>query len=86
VKLKAIDAKYLPKPIKMALRTRDQLFLVPEEVLQYTTSLNPWLHTQNMRVFDSNEDLTSGRLILIADRELATAFKRTSYKIFTELS
>lgn len=81
VKLKAADAKYLPKHIEMVLRTRDQLFLVPEDVLQWIKSLKPWLHTQNMKVFYSNEDLTGGRLILIVDWESATAFKRTSYKI-----
>jgi hypothetical protein len=86
VKLKAIDDKNLPKPVKMALRTRDKFFLVPEDVLQWIKSLNPWIHTQNWRVFDSNEDPTGGRLILIVDRESATAFKSTNYKIFTGFS
>jgi hypothetical protein len=89
VKLKAIDTKYLPKPIKMALRKRDKLSFVPEEQHQWIKSLNlvnPGLHTEKWRDFDSKEDPTGRRLILIVDQYSATAFKRTIYKIFTGLS
>jgi len=86
VKLKAIDTKYLPKPTKMALRTRDKLSYVPEELHHWIKSLNPGLHTKKWRVSDSSEDLAGRRPILIVDRGSATAFKRTIYKIFTGLS
>jgi hypothetical protein len=86
VKLKTIDTKYLPKPTKMALRTRDKLSYVPEELHQWIKGLNPGLHTENWWVFDSSEDSTGRRLILIVDRDSATAFKRTIYKSFTGLS
>ena len=81
VKLRAIDVTYLSKPIKMALRTRDILSLVPEELLQWIKSLNPGFHTENWRVLDSNEDPTGRRPIVIVDQDSATVFKRPAVRV-----
>jgi len=64
VKLKAIDAKNLTKPIKMALRTRDKLSFVPEELHQWLKSLNPGLHTEKWRV------LIPMKILLVGDSSL----------------
>jgi hypothetical protein len=43
-RLKATDTKHLPKPVKMALRTKDKVAAGPEELLKWIKSLNPGLH------------------------------------------
>ena len=85
-RLKAIDAKHLPKPIKMALRTKDKVATGPEELLKWIKSLNPGLHMENWRVLDSRNEPFGRRLILLVDRDSAKIIKGTGYKIFTGLS
>jgi hypothetical protein len=85
-RLKAIDAKHLPKPIKMALRTNDKVATGTEELLKRIKSLNPGLHKENWRVLDSRDEHFGIRLILLVDRDTAKIIKGTSYKIFTGLS
>jgi hypothetical protein len=46
-RLKATDAKHLPKPVTMALRRGDKVSKGPEELLKWIKSLNPELHMQN---------------------------------------
>jgi hypothetical protein len=47
---KATEAKHLPKPLKMALRTGHKLSMGHEEFLKWINSLKPQLHTENWRV------------------------------------
>jgi hypothetical protein len=77
-RLKAIDAKHLPKPIKIAAG--------PEELLKWIKSLNPGLHTEHWRVLDSRDEPLGRRLIHLVDRDSAKIIKGTGYKIFTGLS
>jgi hypothetical protein len=86
VRLKAIDAKHLPKPVKMALRTKDKVATGPEELLKWIKSLNPGLHTENWRVLDSKDEPIGRRLILLVDQDSAKIIKGTGNKIFTGLS
>jgi hypothetical protein len=51
--LKATDARNLPKPVKVALRTRDKVAQNQEELLKWIADLNLGLHTENQRVLDT---------------------------------
>jgi hypothetical protein len=64
VRLKATEAKHLPKPVKMALRTKDKEATGPEVLLKWIKSLNPGLHMENWRVLDSKDEPIGRRLIL----------------------
>jgi hypothetical protein len=46
-RLKATDARNLPKPIKVALRVRDNVAQTQDELLSWIQHLNPGLHTEN---------------------------------------
>jgi hypothetical protein len=85
-RLKATDAKHLPKPVKMALRTKDKVATGPEDLLKWIKSLNLGLHTENWRVLDSKDEPTGRRISLLVNRDTALIIKRTGYKIFTGLS
>ncbi|PNF41280.1 hypothetical protein B7P43_G01460, partial [Cryptotermes secundus] len=85
-RLKATDARNLPKPVKVALRTRDKIAQNQEELLKWIADLNPGLHTENWRVLDKQSESKGQRLILFIDRDSYTIIQRTGYKIFTGLS
>jgi hypothetical protein len=85
-RLKVTNAKNLPKPVKVALRTRDNIAKSPEELLKWVKDLNPGLHIENWRVLVSQPEFKGHRLILLIDRESLTAIKGTDYKIFTGLT
>ncbi|PNF16032.1 hypothetical protein B7P43_G04600, partial [Cryptotermes secundus] len=85
-RLKATDARNLPKPVKVALRTKDKIDQNQEELLKWITDLNPGLHTENWRVLDKQSQTKGERLILFIDRDSHTIIQRTGYKIFTGLS
>jgi hypothetical protein len=53
-RLKATDARNLPKPVKVALRTRDKVAQTQEELLKWTKNLNPGLHTEHWRILIIN--------------------------------
>jgi hypothetical protein len=46
-RLKAKDARNLPKPVKVALRTRDKVAKTQDELLNWIKNINPGLHTKN---------------------------------------
>jgi hypothetical protein len=48
-KLKAIDARNLPKPIKVALKVMDEVAQTQDELLRWIQNLNAGLHTENWR-------------------------------------
>jgi hypothetical protein len=55
-RLKATEAKNLPKPVKVALRLRENIATTPEELLAWIKQLNPGLHTEYWRVLDRARD------------------------------
>jgi hypothetical protein len=85
-RLKATDARNLPKPIKVALRMRNKLAKSPEEVLKWIKDLNPGLHIEHWRVLDRLPEPKSPRLILLIYWDSLTVIKETGYKIFTGLT
>jgi hypothetical protein len=46
-RLKATDARNLPKPVKVALRMREKVAQTQDELLKWIKNLNPGLHTEH---------------------------------------
>jgi hypothetical protein len=82
-RLKATDARNLPKPVKVALRTRDIVAQTQDELLAWIKTHNPGLHTDHWKVLDKQSEPKHQRLILHMDY---ATIKRAGYKIFTGLS
>jgi hypothetical protein len=76
-RLKVTDGRKLPRPVKVALRTRDNIAKSPEELMKWVKDLNPGLHVENWRVLVRQPEPKSQRLILLIDRESLTAIKGT---------
>jgi hypothetical protein len=55
-RLKATDARNLPKPVKVALGTKDKVGK-GYELLKWIKDLKPGLHTEHWRVLDMLPDL-----------------------------
>jgi hypothetical protein len=68
-RLKATDARNLPKSIKVALRIRDKVAQNQEELLKWVKNLNPGLNTEHWRVLDKKSEPKSKRLNLLIDRD-----------------
>lgn len=85
-RLKATDARNLPKSVKVALRTGDKLAQTNDELLKWIKNLNPGLHTEHWRILNKQLELKGQRLILLIDQDSLSAIKRAGYKIFTGLS
>jgi hypothetical protein len=85
-RLKATDARNLPKPVKVALRTRDKVAQTQDKLLNWTKNLNPGLQTENLRELGRQSEPKGQRLIVHIDRESLMAIQQTGYKIFTGLS
>jgi hypothetical protein len=85
-RLKATDARNLPKPIRMALRIRDKVAQNQEELLKWVKNLNPGLSTEHWRVLDKQSQPKGQRLILHIYQDSYTSLKRTGHRIFTGLS
>jgi hypothetical protein len=85
-RLKVTDARNLPKPVKVVLRTRDNVAQIQDELLSCIKNLNPGLHTENWRVLGRQSEPKGQRLILHIDRDSLVAIQKTGYKIFTGLS
>jgi hypothetical protein len=85
-RLKATDARNLPKPVKVTLRMRDKVAQNHDELLKWIKNLNTGLHTEYWRVCDKQSEPKGQRLILLIDQDLLTAIKRIRYKFFTGLS
>jgi hypothetical protein len=47
VRLKATDARNLPKPVKVALMVRDKVTQTQDELLKWIKNLNVGLNTKN---------------------------------------
>jgi hypothetical protein len=85
-RLKATDARNLPKPVKVALRTRDKVTQGQEELLKWTADHNPGFHTESWRVLDKQSESKGQRLILFIDWGSYTTIQRTGNKIYIGLS
>jgi hypothetical protein len=85
-RLKATDARNLPKPIMVALRIRDKVAQNQEELLKWVKNLNPGLNTEHWRILDKQSEPKGQRLILHIDRDSYTSIKRIGHRIFTGLS
>jgi len=62
-----MNAKDLPKLVKMALRTRDKQSKHTGKLLQRIKDINLGLNTENWRVLDAQLKLKSERPILLVD-------------------
>jgi hypothetical protein len=67
-RLEATDARNLPKPVKVTLRTRNKFAQTQNELLRWIKNLNPGLYTENRRILDKQPDPKGQRLILHIDR------------------
>jgi hypothetical protein len=85
VLFRSTDARNLPKPVKVALRS-DRIAQNQEELLKWIVDLNPGLRTENWSVLDKQSELRGKRLILFIDRDSHIIIQGTCYKIFTGLS
>jgi hypothetical protein len=74
---------YFPKPVKIALRTRDKVAQNQEEIFRWMKHPNPGLNTKHWRVMDKAPEPNSQRLILLKERDSYTITEETGYKIFT---
>jgi hypothetical protein len=76
-RLKATNARNLPKPVKVARRTRDRVAQTQDELLRWIRNLNPRLHTENWRILGKQYEPKGNRLILHIDRDSFVAIKKT---------
>jgi hypothetical protein len=79
-RLKATDAKNLPKPVKVALRIRDRVAQNQEELLKWIKNLNPGLHTEHWKMLNKQPEPKGLRLILFIDRDSYTCIRRTGHR------
>jgi hypothetical protein len=84
-RLKVTDARNLPKPVKVALRTRDKAAQTQEELLTWIKNLTPGLNTAHWKVLDKQSEPKGQRLILHIDQGSLAAIKSTGFKLFIGL-
>jgi hypothetical protein len=84
--LKVTKARNLPKPVKVALRVRDNVTLTQDELLQWVKSLITGLNMEHWKVLDKQSELKGQRLITHIDRDSLATIISAGNKIFTELS
>jgi hypothetical protein len=81
---KTTDTGILPKPVKVAIRTRNKDAQTQNELLRWNKDQNPGIHTENWRILDKQSELKGQRLILQIHRGSFLAIKRSGYKIFAD--
>jgi hypothetical protein len=69
----------LPKPVKVALRTKNKIVKSSNELLKWTEDLNPGLHTESWRVLDRQHE-PERKFILLIDHEFHKTIKETEQK------
>jgi hypothetical protein len=72
-----MDTRNLPKPVKVAHRTKCKVAKSPDKLLKWTKDLNPGLHKKHWRLLDRQPEPKSQRLILLID--LKTSMKTGTY-------
>jgi hypothetical protein len=85
-RLKATDARNLPKPVRVTLGMKDKVAKSPDKLLKWIKNLNPGLHTEHWRVLNSKPELTGNGLIFLIDRDCHKILKKTVHKIFLGLT
>jgi hypothetical protein len=71
-----METTNLPKPIKMALNTKDIITKNPEVLFRCLELLNPGIKMTYWKLIDRQADSKGQRLILIIDQESAKILKR----------
>jgi hypothetical protein len=74
-RLKVTDATNLPKPVKVALRTRNKVSQTQDELLTWINNLNAGLDTKHWKVLDMQSEPEGQRLILHIDRDSLSSYK-----------
>jgi hypothetical protein len=81
-----MNARNLPKPVHVTLRTKDKVAKSPDKLLKLIKDLNPGLHTEHWRILDKQPEPKGERLNILIHQDSHTAIKGTGYKILTGLS
>jgi hypothetical protein len=84
-RLKATDARNLPKPVKVALRIRDRVAQNQEELLKWIKNLNPGLHMEHWRVLNKQPEPKGLRLILFTDRDSYISIEDRTQDLYRSL-
>lgn len=79
--LKVVDAKDLPKPVKMAWKTRIVGVQDVKLMLRVLQRFNPGIHTEHWKVVDTVMSEASTRRIILMDRESADVIKASNYQL-----
>jgi hypothetical protein len=74
--LKVKETSNLPKPIKMAFKTKDIITKNPEVLFRCLELLNPGIKTTYWKLIDKQADSKEQQLILLIDQESAKILKR----------
>lgn len=83
--LKVMSASELPKPVKVAFKTRDVYTKEPNLLLKRINRLNPELKSEEWRVLHKVVEPHSIRWIFEVDREAADAIRRADFGAYTGL-
>jgi hypothetical protein len=75
--LNVTEARNLPKPVKVALRVRDNVAQTQNELLQWVESLNPGLNTEHWKVLDKQSEAKGQRLIMHIDGDSLATIRST---------
>jgi hypothetical protein len=71
-----MEATNLPKPMKIAFKTKDIVTKNPEVLFRSLELLNPEIKTTYWKLIDKQADSKGQRLILLIDQESANILKR----------
>lgn len=85
ISLKVLAMSEMPKPVKVAFKTRDIYTKDPIELLKRLNRYNPELKTGDWRVLDHVAEPQSIRWIFEVDLVASEAIKRADYKVYTGL-
>ena len=83
--LKVLSASDLPKPVKVAFKTKDTYTKEPAILLKRLNRLNPELKSEGWRFIHKLVETHSIRWIFEVDLEAAEAIKRADYGAYTGL-
>jgi hypothetical protein len=51
-----MGSRNLPKPVTVALRTKDKFVKSPDELLKWMKDLSPGFHTEHWRILDKQPE------------------------------
>ncbi|XP_075980539.1 uncharacterized protein LOC142979494 [Anticarsia gemmatalis] len=81
--IRVVAAKDLPKPVKMAWKSRAASEKDNRRVLMLVEKMNPGLKTQEWRVIDTQNDEFTVRRIVMMDKDSAEFIKARDYRLPT---